>query len=527
MNVKSVVENNEKYEVELTVEVGQEEFEAGLDQAYRKSRGSITVPGFRKGKAPRKVIEGMYGASVFYEDAIEAIYPQAVQDAIKEKELDSVAPPQVEILELGKEGFTFKATVTVRPVITLKQYKGLEADKVLPTVNDEAVEAELQQYIDRATQLEVAERPAQMGDTAVIDFDGYKDGVPFEGGSAQGHELVLGSHSFIPGFEEQVVGMSAGEAKDIELTFPEEYPAEDLAGKPVVFKVKCVEVKEKKVPEIDDEFAKDVSEFDTLADFKDDLKQKVVERNMNNSEAKFRQSLLAMLCDQIDIELPKNMVEAQTDRLMESYAARLEQQGITMEMYMQYMNMSAEQIRADLRPSAETQIKQQLALDAVAAAEGIVVSDEDVDEEVRKAAANLNVPFERVAEGLDREGLKADLARDRAMALVAAEAKPHLIEASAVEDEIQLTEVTKDEVKDEAKAEEAKEETDEAAEEAKEEKKPAKKTTRKKAAPKEEGEGEAPKKTTRAKKPKAEADGEEAPKKTTRKKKAETDEGKE
>ena len=178
MNVKSIVENNEKYEVELTVEVGQEEFEAGLDQAYRKSRGSISVPGFRKGKAPRKVIEGLYGASVFYEDAIEALYPKAVQDAIEEKGLDSVAPPQVEILELGKEGFTFKAIITVRPVITLKQYKGLEADKVLPTVTDEAVDAELQQYIDRATQLEAAERPAQMGDTAVIDFDGYKDGVP-------------------------------------------------------------------------------------------------------------------------------------------------------------------------------------------------------------------------------------------------------------------------------------------------------------------------------------------------------------
>ncbi len=521
MNVKSVVENKEKYEVELTVEVGQAEFEAGLDQAYRKSRGSISVPGFRKGKAPRKVIEGMYGASVFYEDAIEAIYPQACQDAIKENNLDSVAPPQVEILDLGKEGFSFKAIITVRPVITLKQYKGLEADKVLPTVTDEAVDAELQQYIDRATQLEAVERAAQMGDTAVIDYAGYKDGALFDGGSAQGYELLLGSHSFIPGFEEQVVGMSAGEEKDIDLTFPEEYHAEELAGKPVTFKVKCVEVKEKKLPEIDDEFAKDVSEFDTLAEFKEDLKQKVVERNMNNSEAKFRQSLLAMLCDQVDIELPKAMVDAQTDRFLESYAARLEQQGITLEMYMQYMQMSIDQIRDDLRSSAVTQIKQQLALDAVVAAENIVISDEDVDEEVKKAAANLNVPYERVAEGLDRDGLKADLARDRAMALVATEAKPHMVEAAVGDGEIEVTEVTKDDAKDEPKAEKAPEaEGDEA-----EEKKPAKKTTRKKAAPKDaeakEGE-EAPKKTTRTRKPKAEkAEGEEAPKKTTRKKKTE------
>lgn len=249
--------------------------------------------------------------------------------------------------------------------------------------------------------------------------------------------------------------MSAGEEKDIDLTFPEEYHAEELAGKPVTFKVKCVEVKEKKLPEIDDEFAKDVSEFDTLAEFKEDLKQKVVERNMNNSEAKFRQSLLAMLCDQVDIELPKAMVDAQTDRFLESYAARLEQQGITLEMYMQYMQMSIDQIRDDLRSSAVTQIKQQLALDAVVAAENIVISDEDVDEEVKKAAANLNVPYERVAEGLDRDGLKADLARDRAMALVATEAKPHMVEAAVGDGEIEVTEVTKDDAKDEPKAEKA------------------------------------------------------------------------
>lgn len=525
MNVKSVVENKEKYEVELTVEVSQAEFEAGLDQAYRKSRGSISVPGFRKGKAPRKVIEGMYGASVFYEDAVEAIYPKACQDAIEENHLDSVAPPQVEILDLGKEGFSFKATITVRPVITLKQYKGLEADKVLPTVTDEAVDAELQQYIDRATQLEAVERAAQLGDTAVIDYAGYKDDALFEGGSAQGYELLLGSHSFIPGFEEQVVGMSAGEEKNIDLTFPEEYHAKELAGKPVTFQVKCVEVKEKKVPEIDDEFAKDVSEFDTLAEFKEDLKQKVIERNMNNSEAKFRQALLTQLCDQVDIELPKAMVEAQTDRFLESYAARLEQQGITLEMYMQYMQMSMEQIRDDLRGSAITQIKQQLALDAVAAAENIVVSDEDVDEEVKKAAANLNVPYERVVEGLDREGLKADLARDRAMALVATEAKPHMVEASVGDGEIEVTEVTKDDAKEEPKTEEEAPKAEDGGEAKEEEKKPAKKTTRKKAAPKDaeakEGE-EAPKKTTRTRKPKAEkAEGEETPKKTTRKKKTE------
>lgn len=324
MNVKSVVENKEKFQVELTIEVGQEEFEAGLDQAYRKSRGNISVPGFRKGKAPRKVIEGMYGAGVFYEDAVEEIYPQACQDAIVEKGLDFVAPPQVEILSLGKEGFTFKATVTVRPVVTLKQYKGLEADKVLPTVTETSVENELKQFVDRATQLEPVDRAAELGDSMVMDYEGRKDGVPFDGGAAKGYELALGSHTFIPGFEEGVVGMKAGDEKTIDLTFPENYHAEDLAGKPVQFTVKCIEVKEKKVPTIDDEFAKDVSEFDTLAEFKDDLKQKIIDRNMAQSEAKFRQALLGQLCDQIDIELPEAMVNAQIDSLMNNYAARLE-----------------------------------------------------------------------------------------------------------------------------------------------------------------------------------------------------------
>ena len=514
MNVKSIVENKEKYEVELTIEVGQEEFEAGLDKAYRKSRGNISVPGFRKGKAPRKVIEGMYGAGVFYEDAIEEIYPQACLDAILEKGLDSVAPPQVEILELGKEGFTFKAVVTVRPVITLKQYKGLEADKVLPTVTDAAVENELKQYVERATQLEPVDRAAEMGDSVVIDYQGLKDGVAFDGGTAQGYELALGSHTFIPGFEEQVVGMKAGEEKTIDVTFPEEYHAEDLAGKPVQFKVKCNEVKEKKAPVIDDEFAKDVSEFDTLAEFKEDLKQKIVERNMAQSEAKFRQALLGQLCEQVDIELPEAMVNTQIDRLVDNYASRLEQQGISMETYMQYMQMSVDKLREDLKEPAMTQIKQQLALDAVVAAEEIVVTDEDVDEEVKKAAANLNVPYERV-----EEALKVDLARDRAMAAVAAAAKPHLVAADVDNGEIKVTEVTKDDVKEEAPAEET----------AEEEAKPKKRTTRAKKSEETGEEGE--EKKPAAKKPrakKAAAEGEEAPKKTTtRKKKAEEPKGEE
>ena len=289
--------------------------------------------------------------------------------------------------------------------------------------------------------------------------------------------------------------MKAGDEKDVSLSFPEDYHAEDLAGQPVVFKVKCIEVKEKQAPALDDEFAKDVSEFDTLAEFKDDLKQKIIDRNMAQSEAKFRQALLAQLCEQVEIELPEAMVEVQIDRFLENYAARLEQQGISLDLYMQYMQMTKEQIREDLREPAVTQIKQQLALDAVAAAENIVITDEDVDAEVKKAAANLNMPYERVVEGLDREGLKKDLARDQAMAVVATSAKANLISAEADNGEIKVTEVTKEEVEAEKAAKE--EEKNE------EEKKPAKKTRAKKAAA--EGE-EAPKKTTRKKKAEPEAD---------------------
>lgn len=418
MNVKSVVENKEKYEVELTVEVGQAEFEAGLDQAYRKSRGSISVPGFRKGKAPRKVIEGMYGASVFYEDAIEAIYPQACQDAIKENNLDSVAPPQVEILDLGKEGFSFKAIITVRPVITLKQYKGLEADKVLPTVTDEAVDAELQQYIDRATQLEAVERAAQMGDTAVIDYAGYKDGALFDGGSAQGYELLLGSHSFIPGFEEQVVGMSAGEEKDIDLTFPEEYHAEELAGKPVTFKVKCVEVKEKKLPEIDDEFAKDVSEFDTLDEFKKDLGEKLKIRRQEQADRDFEAAVIDALIEKLECDVPEAMVDYRAEKMLEDYANRIQSQGIGFEDYLRMMGMTIDDLRAQSKTTAERNVRSDLALEAVAAAEGIETADSEVDAEIAKLAEQYKMEEDKVRAIVNVEDIRSDLTMRKALDLV-------------------------------------------------------------------------------------------------------------
>ena len=268
MNVKSK-ENVENSAVELIIEVGAQEFEAALDKVYKKQRGSIAVPGFRKGKAPRKIIEGMYGSGVFYEDAIEELYPSAYAEAVEQEKLDVVAYPKVEVLEVGKDGFTFKAVVTVRPEAKIGTYKGLSAEKEAVAVTDEDIENELKPYVERATRLVNVEREAKMGDTVLLDFEGFDNGVPFEGGKAENHALELGSHSFVPGFEEGVVGLKPGDEKDIDVTFPEDYHA-DLAGKPVVFKIKVHEVKEPQAPVVDDEFAKDVSEFDTLEEFKKD-----------------------------------------------------------------------------------------------------------------------------------------------------------------------------------------------------------------------------------------------------------------
>lgn len=429
MNVKSVVENKEKFQVELTIEVGQEEFEAGLDQAYRKSRGNISVPGFRKGKAPRKVIEGMYGAGVFYEDAVEEIYPQACQDAIVEKGLDFVAPPQVEILSLGKEGFTFKATVTVRPVVTLKQYKGLEADKVLPTVTETSVENELKQFVDRATQLEPVDRAAEMGDSMVMDYEGRKDGVPFDGGAAKGYELALGSHTFIPGFEEGVVGMKAGDEKTIDLTFPENYHAEDLAGKPVQFTVKCIEVKEKKVPTIDDEFAKDVSEFDTLDELKADLKKQLSEKKAEDARRDLENQLLEQAIDGMEAEIPEVMFTKRADEMINDYAYRLQAQGIDLQTYLQYMGQDMDAFRATFKDGAEKQVKASLVLEAIVAAEKLEATEDEINAEIDKLAQQYGMEAEQIKKAVPADQIAADVTTKKALDLIVDSAK--LVEKKA------------------------------------------------------------------------------------------------
>ena len=276
MNVKSV-EKQEKSTVELVIEVGKEEFEAAVEKVYKKQRGNISVPGFRKGHAPRKIIEGMYGSGVFYEDAINEIYPEAYAQAIEQEKLDAVAWPKVEIVDVGKEGLTFKAVVTVRPEVKLGDYKDLTAEKNEVTISDEDIDNELKPFISRATRVVTVEREAKNGDTVVIDFEGFQDGVPFEGGKAEGHSLELGSGSFIPGFEEQMVGMTIGEERDLHVTFPEQYHAEDLKGKDAVFHVKLHAITREELPDVDDEFAAEVSDFDTLAEYRADLEKKMQE----------------------------------------------------------------------------------------------------------------------------------------------------------------------------------------------------------------------------------------------------------
>ena len=421
MNVKSK-ETVENSAVELVIEVGAEEFEAAVDKVYRKNRKSIAVPGFRKGHAPRKIIEGMYGSGVFYQDAIDELYPTAYAQAVEQEGLAPVAYPKVEVLEMGKEGFTFKATVTVCPSFEIGAYKGLTAVKEEVEVTAEDVENELKPYIQRATRLVNVEREAKEGDTVLIDFEGFKDGVPFEGGKGENHALELGSHSFIPGFEEGVVGMKPGDEKDLDVTFPEEYTPE-LAGKAVVFKVKVHEVKEPQAPVVDDEFAKDVSEFDTLEEFKKDLETKLRERREHAAQHAFEDAVTEALIGELKVELPQAMIDFRGDQVLQEYADRFERQGLPFQQYLQMTGQTVDSMRAQANAAAERQIKSEMALDAVAAAENMTVSDEELEAEYKALAEQYSMEVEQVKAAADEADVKATLLRRKAMELVKAEAK--------------------------------------------------------------------------------------------------------
>ena len=416
------VEKKEKSTVELTIQIDADQFEQAVQKAYLKQRGSISVPGFRKGKAPRKIIEGMYGSGVFYEEAINEVYPEAYEQAVQEQGLEDMGHPKMEIVEVGKEGFTFKALVSVRPEVKLGEYKGLTAPKEEVKVTEKDIDEEMKPFIDRATRLVSVKRKAKKGDTAVIDFEGFDNGTPFEGGKGENYELHLGAGMFVPGFEEQVIGMKAGEEKDLDITFPEDYHA-DLAGKQVVFHVKVHEVKEPKAPVVDDEFAKDVSEFETLADFRKDLGEKLTQRREEQAKTAFEDQILEELVANMECEIPDGMIETQVDRLMDDFAMRLQSQGISMADYQKMMGANAEMVRASAWPTAQKQVQLELALEAVAKAENLEVTDEEYEAEIKRLAEQYNMPAEQVKAAVPEEGLKGDLKLRKARELVLGAAK--------------------------------------------------------------------------------------------------------
>ncbi len=417
MTVKSC-EKVEKSRVAMTIEDGAAEFEAAIEKAYRKMRKNINVPGFRPGKAPRKIIEGMYGAEVFFEEAINNAFPEAYEAAVKEQELQVVGYPTIELVgECTKEGFTFKTVSPVYPEVTLGEYKGLSAEKEEVKVMAADVNERLKMLTERNTRLVSVDRAAKEGDTAVIDFEGFLDGKPFDGGKGEGYSLELGSHSFVPGFEEQVIGMKAEEEKDLDITFPENYTPE-LAGKAVVFKVKVHEVKEKEVPAIDDEFAKDVSEFDTLKDLKADLKKKITEERKAAANQAFEDTLMHMVADGITADVPDAMIEGQAHQFLNNFKMQLSQQGIPYDQYMQMTGMSEEKLLEDAKEPATQQVRLDLALAAIIKAENIEVSDEEIEAEFQKMADQYHMELEMVKKYLQAEQVKDQLMTQKAIAVV-------------------------------------------------------------------------------------------------------------
>jgi trigger factor len=423
MSVKSC-EKLEKSMVALTVEVSAEEFEAAVEKAYRKQRGSIRVPGFRPGKAPRKIIENMYGSGVFYEEAVNEALPDAYSSAVKEQELEVVGYPEVELLSVGKEGFSFKATVAVYPEVTLGQYKGVEAPKAEVSVTDEDVEGRVKEMADRNSRMvSVEDRAVAKGDVANIDFDGFLDGVPFDGGKGDSFDLEIGSGQFVPGFEDQVAGMSISEEKDIDITFPEDYHA-DLAGKTVVFHVKVNAIKVKELPALDDEFAKDVSEFDTLDELKKDVREKMLAEREEAAKRAFEDAAMSKVAAGIQADIPDAMIEEQAKRFVDNFRMQLQSQGVPYEEYMKMTGMEEEKLLADARVPAEGQVRMDLAIAAIVKAEGLEASDEDVEAEYNKMAAQYGMDVENVKKYLDDAVIKEQIVRAKAVELVAAAAVP-------------------------------------------------------------------------------------------------------
>ena len=407
MNIKSIEKNGNQ--ATIVVEIDKDLMESGVNKAYLKARKSILIPGFRKGKAPRKMIEAMYGAHVFFEDGLEEIFPQVYEEAVVKQDVKAVGRPNLTDMQISEDNVvTITLTTDVYPEVTLGQYKGMEVEKAEAEVTDAQVQAELDQMAQNVASTETVERAAQMGDTANIDFEGFDNGVAFEGGKGENFDLKLGSGSFVPGFEEQVVGMSAGEEKDIDITFPENYH-KDLAGKPVVFHVKVNKVTVTNVPQQDDEFAKDVSEFESLEELKADIRAKALERAQKQVQSAFEQACVDKAAENTTVDMPKALVEAELDNQMERFAYQLQMSGYTMESYAKMMGGDLNTMRNAFRPAAEKQAKVNVTLAKIAKVEGITVSEDEMNAEFEKLAKQYELEVEKVKSMVPAEEIKASL----------------------------------------------------------------------------------------------------------------------
>ena len=404
---------NEKIEgskVELHFSVEQDVFEAACERAYRKEVGKINIPGFRKGKAPRAMIEKMYGKGFFYDTALNDILPEAYEAAVAEAGIEPVAQPEIDVLSLDENGVVFTAKVFVKPDVKIEGYFGIEVTKEVAPVTDEEINKELDLVRERnSRELDANDRPAELGDTAVIDFDGFVDGVAFEGGKGEDYALKLGSGQFIPGFEEQIVGHSVDDEFDVNVTFPAEYHAEDLAGKPSVFKVKLHALTKVELPELDDEFAKDVSEFDTLDEYKADLKAKIEKRHESAAQNAVDGQLMDALIEKLEANIPEAMFETEAENFVRDYDNQLRMQGLDLKTYFQYTGMTLETLRAQFRPQAEKQVKARLALEKIAELENLTASEDDINGEYTRIAEAYGIEVEQVKASIDSEFIAADM----------------------------------------------------------------------------------------------------------------------
>jgi len=414
------VEKLEKNMAKLTIEVPADDLEKALQSAYMKQKNKISLPGFRKGKVPRQMIEKMYGAEIFYDDAANELIPKAYAEAYDEAELDIVSRPQINVVQIEKgKPFIFTADVATKPEVTLGEYKGLEIEKVSTRVTQKEVDAKIQEEAEKnARTITVTDRPVQDGDEVILDFEGFVDGVAFEGGKGENYPLTIGSGSFIPGFEEQLVGAEAEKEMEVKVTFPEDYHAEDLKGKEAVFKCTIHEIKAKELPEIDDEFAAEVSEFDTLEEYKADIKAKIKDQKASEGKRKQEDQAVDAAVKNAQYEIPQPMIETQVMQMADDFAQRIQSQGISLEQYFQFTGMTADKMMDELRPQAIKRIETRLVLEAIAKAENIEISDEKLDEELAKMAESYKMEVDKLKEFMgenEKKQMKEDMAVQEAV----------------------------------------------------------------------------------------------------------------